>query len=221
MANAIRVRQAPSVTIVSAGPFGRRVSEILATGLTGCRRLSSGEIDAAFSAGPSVVVLALWRPEPGLCERADELSFETGTGWLPVVAEHPLIRIGPMVFPPAGPCFACYARRRAQHDNQHWGTAALSSAYESDRNCGPQGYLPHQARMAAAVASHMLGRPAEAQVTGEVATIRLAQGDLRASRVIACHGCPRCGAGPGLGTLAPRADVRTAVSDGNDMVAVS
>jgi bacteriocin biosynthesis cyclodehydratase domain-containing protein len=198
MARAIRLTHTPpgSVAIASAGPFGARVSDILIAGLAGGRQLSAGEFATAFTAGSSAVVLALWRPDHGVCETADELSFQTGVRWLPVIMEHPVIRVGPMVCPPAGPCFGCYTRRRAQHDNQPWVTAALRAAYDSDGSCGPGGYLPHQARMAAAVAHDFLSQQttdAESTRAGEVTTIRLQAGGLGTSRVVACHGCTRCG----------------------------
>jgi bacteriocin biosynthesis cyclodehydratase domain-containing protein len=198
MASAIRLTHVPpaSVAIASTGPFGARVGEILTAGLDGGRQLSVSEIATAFTAVPSAVVLALWRPDHGVCETADELSFQTGVRWLPVIMEHPVIRVGPMVCPPAGPCFGCYTRRRAQHDGQPWATTALRAAYDSDVSCGPGGYLPHQARMAAAVAYALLSRPAvdtEGTGAGEVTTIRLLAGGLGTSRVVACHGCTRCG----------------------------
>lgn len=194
MASAVRVMPAPPnpVTIVSTGPFGSRVSEMLAAGHGDRRQLRAGKITAAFAARPGAVVLALWRLDTRLCERADELSFSTGTRWLPVIMEHPLIRIGPLICPPAGPCFGCYLRRRGQHDSQPWATAALRAAYEADDDCGPAGYLPHHARMAAAVADIMLGRQ-QAAAGSAVTTIRLHRGSVGTNRVIACHGCPRCG----------------------------
>jgi bacteriocin biosynthesis cyclodehydratase domain-containing protein len=198
MADTIRLTDAQpgSVAIVGAGPFGVRVSDILTARLTGGWQLSASEIADAFTARPSAVVIALWRPDPGLCETADELSFRTGVCWLPVTMEHPVIRVGPLVCPPAAPCFGCYIRRRAQHDSQPWATAALAAAYDTDQACGPAGYLPHQARMAAATAYDVLSRwtaRAEGSGVGEVTTIRLVASGLSTSRVVACHGCPRCG----------------------------
>jgi bacteriocin biosynthesis cyclodehydratase domain-containing protein len=194
VASAVRVMPAAAdgVTIVSVGQFGARVSEMLAAGPSGRRQLRASEITAAFATRPTAVVLALWRLDARLCERADELSFSTGTRWLPVIMEHPVIRIGPLICPPAGPCFGCYLRRRGQHDSQPGATAALRTAYEGDDDCGPGGYLSHHARMAAAVADVMLGRQ-DAPAVSEVTTIRLLRGSVGTNRVIACHGCPRCG----------------------------
>jgi bacteriocin biosynthesis cyclodehydratase domain-containing protein len=201
MAGAIRVTRAPpaGLAVASTGQFGERVSAFLAASRLPCREFSARgrELADAF-AGSSVVVLALWRPEQELCESADELSFRHRLPWLPIIMEHPVIRVGPMVRPPAGPCFRCYARRRGQHDRDRWATAILGAAYSNDHACGPEGYLPHHARMAAALASGMLDRPAihnGGQVADEVTTIPLLTGGLRTWPVIACHGCERCGPG--------------------------
>lgn len=197
MARALRLTHSLSrpVTIISEGPFGERVGEFLTASTGEFRLASTSEIGPAFTAADSDVVLALWRPHHGLCAAADELSFRTGTRWLPVIMEHPVIRVGPMICPPSGPCFGCYVRRRAQHDRKPWATAALEAAYESEVD-GPGGYLPHQARIAAAVAYSMLGRrdlPAPEIAASEITTIRLRLGSLVTNSVLACHGCTRCG----------------------------
>jgi bacteriocin biosynthesis cyclodehydratase domain-containing protein len=198
MASAIRVIDTPPryPAVASTGQFGERVSAFLAADLPERREFSArhrGLIDAFASS--SVVILALWRPDHGLCESADELSFQHRVPWLPVIMEHPVIRIGPMVRPPAGPCFRCYANRRVQHDRDRWAAAILDAAYSNDHACGPKGYLPHHARLAAALARARLDRPVPAnagQVADAVTTIRLLAGDLRTWPVVACDGCDRC-----------------------------
>lgn len=200
MASAVRLTPPPltPVHIVGTGPFGKRCGQLLAANLPASRRYDSIELTAAFASQPAAVVLAIWRPEPALCEAADEIAFRYGVPWLPVIMEHPAIRVGPVIRPPAGPCFGCYARRRGQHDGQPWATAALHAAYQRDRTCGPRGYLPQHARLAAGVAQTMLlseaGSAADA-VSATVTTIRLVTGGMSASRVMACHGCARCGGG--------------------------
>jgi bacteriocin biosynthesis cyclodehydratase domain-containing protein len=207
MASAIRMTPAASgkVALAGAGPFGMRVASLLAAAHPGYREASAtlAEISAAFTEPTTAVVIALWRPEPDLCDAADSMSYRYQRPWLPVVMEHPVIRIGPLVRPPAGPCFRCYARRRRQHDRQPWVTAALQAAYDKDQACGPGGFLPHHARLAAAVARDMLRRLQACSPgrtgpeLGDVTTIRLSDMGLniglRSSRVIACHDCDRCG----------------------------
>jgi bacteriocin biosynthesis cyclodehydratase domain-containing protein len=186
--------------LIGVGEFGKRVTRLLAAWIPAAREYEAADgLSAAFAPAAGAVVLALWRPDPRLCERADELSFRNQVAWLPVIAEHPVIRVGPFVDPATGPCFRCYARRRAQHDRQPWVTAALRAGYQADENWGPAGYLPHHARMASAVALQALseralapGPPARSRAGGEVTTIGAAVSGLQANPVITCHNCDRC-----------------------------
>jgi bacteriocin biosynthesis cyclodehydratase domain-containing protein len=212
MADTLRMMPAKPGTfaIAAAGSFGERVISLLTAAFPGSTefKATGAEISAAFAGQESAVVIALWRPDPELCDAADALSYEHRRPWLPVIMEHPVIRIGPLLRPPAGPCFRCYTRRRRQHDQQPWATAALLAAYDRDQFCGPGGYLPHHARLAAAIAQAMLSRPGEEEALGngspgggDVTTIGLSDMGLsvgmRSSRVIPCHDCDRCGtAGP-------------------------
>jgi len=143
MAGAVRMTPVTpeTVALAGAGPFGVRVASLLAAVHPGYQEAdaSLAEISAAFTGPAGAVVIALWRPDAELCDTADTLSYRYQLPWLPVVMEHPVIRIGPLVRPPAGPCFRCYARRRRQHDRQPWVTAALQAAYDRDQDCGPGG----------------------------------------------------------------------------------
>jgi bacteriocin biosynthesis cyclodehydratase domain-containing protein len=207
MASAIRMTKPEHglITLAGSGPFGRRVVSLIEPAHPGGRQADAtpAGITAAFTEPARAVVIALWRPDPELCDIADDLAYAHQRPWLPVIAEHPVIRIGPLVRPPAGPCFRCYARRRRQHDQQPWVTAALQATYGQEPGCGPAGYLPHHARLAAAVAADMLRRlkddpaaPADDD-PGDVATLRLSHMGLliglRSSRVVSCHDCGRCG----------------------------
>lgn len=201
MADSLRIaeRSGPEILAGGVGEFGQRVAGLLSDWLPQAQEYKVGDgLDAAFSAASRSVVLALWLPDPDLCEQADGLSFQHQIAWLPVVMEHPLIRIGPLVDPAAGPCFRCYSRRRAQHDRQPWITATLHAGYQRDQDWGPAGYLPHQARMASAVALRALAGHTVASGSrsdgraGEVTTIGLTAGGLTVSPVLACHNCDRC-----------------------------
>jgi bacteriocin biosynthesis cyclodehydratase domain-containing protein len=207
VADTIRMTSATSgkVALAGVGPFGAHVASLLATALPGGGKVDAtlAGISAALAEQASAVVIALSRPDPTLCDTIDALSYRHQRPWLPVIMEHPVIRIGPLARPPAGPCFRCYARRRRQHDRQPWVTAALLAGNDRQQVCGPGGYLPHHARLAAAIAhdavrSLLEDSPSQAAPEpGSVSTIRLADMGLslglRSSGVIACHDCDRCG----------------------------
>jgi bacteriocin biosynthesis cyclodehydratase domain-containing protein len=189
-------------TVAACGAFGHRVGRMLVEPEpNGPEVLDGCDIERAFEQGSGTVIVALWRPDPRLCERADELAFQHSRTWLPIVMDHPVIRVGPLVRPPAGPCFGCSYRRQAQHSGRYASTAALHAAYEADPNLGPEGYLPHHARLAAAIARRYLlaavsGEADEAGSTPAdgVVTLRLTRHGMPTARVIACHDCPRCSA---------------------------
>jgi bacteriocin biosynthesis cyclodehydratase domain-containing protein len=215
MADSLRLTQASNshFMIGGVGEFGRRVAGFMSAWLAKAREFDPGSgISTAFSAQPDAVVLALWRPEPELCETADELSFRSLVPWLPVIMEHPVVRIGPLVWPTTGPCYGCYARRKAQHDQQPWATAAIDAHYRRDQACGPRGYLPQQARMAAALALETLTAdmasarcPSQSPLDGAVVTtVGLVSGGLQANAVVTGHNCGRCdapGSSPSLDRL--------------------
>ncbi|MEU6782070.1 TOMM precursor leader peptide-binding protein [Nonomuraea angiospora] len=195
------------VIAVGQGPFGARVADRLRDRPPGARftvddlgpRFAADDLDAVFAAGAQVVVVALWRPAPGLCERADELAHAAGTAWLPVVMEDASIVVGPLVRPGSGPCFRCFADRRVQHDSRWHRTRARYAAYDSDPALGPAGFRPRHADVAA-TAARLLLRPAgdgpgrtARDAAGAVITLSVPGLSLSRDRVVACHGCDRCG----------------------------
>ncbi|MFG2719314.1 TOMM precursor leader peptide-binding protein [Streptomyces sp. NPDC048416] len=180
---------ATAIRLIATGAFGDSVVTKLREVLPDTEALAPNDLSRAFMGNPSLVVLALWRPSPGLCQRADRLAAEYAVPWLPVILEHPVLRIGPYVHPGQGPCFDCYQSRRRQHDEHHRTTAALYDAYDAAEEVGPGGHLPHHARLAAATAVLHI----RADNPNTVTTVRLSSAHIATHRVVACHGCGRCG----------------------------
>jgi bacteriocin biosynthesis cyclodehydratase domain-containing protein len=197
MATTVFVTRTSEFSHVGTGAFGRRVVEFLAE-LGGASRTQAQEAtEAALAAGAGSVAVALWRPDPGLCEQADAAAYRIGRPWLPIVLEHPVIYVGPLIRPPHGPCFNCMRRRRIQHDVHYATTAAVHAAYAADQDCGPAGYLPQHARMAAAVAHRMLRQPdspisASHGVASDAVMLMLADRRIITCPVIRCGDCRRC-----------------------------
>jgi bacteriocin biosynthesis cyclodehydratase domain-containing protein len=208
MANALRmtVLMGPArlySTVISGGTFGRRVAGLLVDNEAGSQTtydqpIDGAGIESAFDHQGASIVIALSRPDPELCESADRLAFERNRIWLPIVMEHPVISIGPLVRPPGGPCFTCSHRRRVQHEIGDELSAVVQAAYMTDPVWGPEGYLPHHARLAAAIGHGLLlasglgdGR-ADDEVLHSVVTIQLMNNYISGHRVLACHDCVRC-----------------------------
>lgn len=207
------------LAVAAVGPFGERTAEHLTKAVPGACLVARSDIVNAFALARDAVVLALSRPEPALCELADEVSHRYGTPWLPVTMDHPVIRVGPLVMPGCGPCFRCYRRRRQQHDTQPEASAALLAAYAADPEAGPAGYLPHHTRIAAGVVSEMLHgiavgdqRRLHGHVPGSVTTIRLFGRGISTNLVVRCHDCLRCG-----GSLGPVGELEAVVAQFRSM----
>jgi bacteriocin biosynthesis cyclodehydratase domain-containing protein len=195
--------------LLGLGPFGARVVEILSGTFPDSRMVGEEGLEDGFASSDAVVV-ALWRPAPALCERADLAAHKSGTPWLPIIMRHPLVLVGPLVRPGRTPCFRCYQQRLVQHDKDWRNTRDIHAAYDRDPDCGPRGFLPQHGRMAAGIAARLLGGR-HAVTTGEVISFSLVEQRIRKDAVLSCHGCARCGASTvGAGLAERLADVRRA-----------
>ncbi|MGA4799944.1 TOMM precursor leader peptide-binding protein [Streptomyces lavendulocolor] len=186
------------VHVLAVGEFGTAVAERLrrehhgveiSSYLAGNLELSAGWPDAELR------VLASWRETPRLAEILDARSADWGTPWFPVVAEHPRLRIGPLVVPGAGPCYRCFRKRRAQHerDAAHLGT--LHAHYDATPDSGPGGFLPHHVDMAAGMALDMVRRVEAGEgerFAGIVRHWQVLEQHLSGGRVVGVHACDRC-----------------------------
>ncbi|WP_369192352.1 TOMM precursor leader peptide-binding protein [Streptomyces sp. R08] len=194
------------IAVVGLGEFGQRVARLLIEGRTDRHLLSAAPPHEIFHrlahGGAEAVMVVLWRHSPAWCDEFDTLAFQTGTRWLPVVMEHPRLRVGPLISPGQGPCHRCFERRRIQHDPHPEAAAALAAAYDAAPDRGPTGYLPHHARLAAHLAEVTMSAHDSA---GRLTTLGLNAGKTESRRVRACHGCTRCSSSPLPydGSLAP------------------
>jgi bacteriocin biosynthesis cyclodehydratase domain-containing protein len=187
------------VALLGRGPFGQRVVSLLSATIPSRQVDSQDGLDECFRAGTAAAVVALWRTDLALTRTADKLSFARMIPWLPIIMEHPRMRIGPLVSPGEGPCFRCFNMRLAQHDPQYKTAEAIEGAYNGNAGTGPQGYLPQHVRIVVAVAVRMLAAitPKHEAGTfaippGQVASISLVKKTITVDPVIACHNCRRC-----------------------------
>jgi bacteriocin biosynthesis cyclodehydratase domain-containing protein len=213
-----------SIHVIAVGAFGRAVANRigeLADGVVITR--STGTALPLSIPRARVRVLAAWRRVPTLERELDALAFGNGRGlalgpdqqgsafrglalgpdqqggawtpWLPVVLEHPVLRVGPAVVPGAGPCHGCFQRRAAQHAADRAVAGALERRYDTDPAAGPAGYLPPAALLGAALAVEAAARLAVLPVAeaGRLRRIDLLTQQLSAGRAVGVHGCVHCG----------------------------
>jgi bacteriocin biosynthesis cyclodehydratase domain-containing protein len=201
------------LAVAGIGDFGLDVARTLGKS-EGSIMVTADALENALADGV-VAVAGMWRPCPDLCERLDELSFQAGTPWLPIVMEHPRIRVGPWGAAPGAPCYRCYCWRRRQHDAQPRVTRALEEAYSRGAVCGPEGYLPHHVTLAVGLAKLSLRRQAAdgvRAVAGEALLVNVITGKSAAHSVIPYHGCTRCGTDDRLGSRLPLSQVMASLA---------
>jgi bacteriocin biosynthesis cyclodehydratase domain-containing protein len=198
-------RPAGRAILAGVGDFGQAVVELMLR-RPGRSVVGADRIDDAFQDDAvGTIVLAMWRPCPALCEKVDELAFMHGRSWLPIVMNHPHVRIGPLVVPELGACFGCFQERQVQHDSQRAVRAVVNARYDSDPCFGPEGYLGHHARLAASLAELALaGAHDEA---GQVRTVNVMATGIRRHAVVPRPDCTRCTRSTGQGGRSALADL--------------
>jgi bacteriocin biosynthesis cyclodehydratase domain-containing protein len=186
------------LTVTPVGPFGHAVADRL-------RDLCTDVEIAGTGAGvvrprvpePRLNLLIAWRRVRRMEPEFDEEAFRTGQPWLPVILDHPVLEIGPVVVPGVGPCHGCYRGRMAQHDPAGAFRATVDAHYDDDPSAGPGGYLPSTALFAAATVADVVDRlrTAPEQEAGRIRQLDVPTQALWSGRVVGVHGCPRCGLG--------------------------
>lgn len=184
--------------ILAIGSFGAAVADRLEPDLPGARIARRGDDRSQPMHWPParMHVLVAWRETPALAERLDQAAHQWRVPWLPVVLEHPRLRVGPLVVPGRGPCHRCFRDRSAQHDPRPEVTRALHAHLDASPEDGPLGYLPAHASIAAGLTRELLERVERGEVTSDAGVVRwidLLSGRPGRANVVAVHGCSRCG----------------------------
>ncbi len=207
------------VHLIAVGDFGAAVAERLmqARGRMALSVEGEGPWPASASAAwprARLRILLAWRETPKLAETIDVRSADWGTPWLPVVLEHPRLRVGPVVVPGSGPCYRCFRERRAQHEQDSAITDALHAHYDATPAAGPAGFLPHHVGLAAALVEAELQRFDNGSLADNAGTVRhyhLLEHQASAAKVVAVHGCDRCRHTKPVSTWSQLADDLTAL----------
>jgi bacteriocin biosynthesis cyclodehydratase domain-containing protein len=186
------------IHVIALGAFGeavaKRMAEEVGVHITYAKsdRIAPAEWPLA-----RLHVLTAWRHAPSFADAVDAAAFAWRVPWLPVVAEHPFVYIGPAVLPGVGPCYTCFRRRLVQHSQTSDLAEALHAHYEAEPPAGPKGYLPAAATLAAMKACELIDRidSAPAVEAGNVYQLHLLTCRTLSCGVVGIHGCRRCGTG--------------------------
>ena len=189
--------EAEGVHLLSVGEFGHAVSvylrairnDVVETGVT-------DHIVPLPATWPpaGINTLASWRPAPILCEVLQEVSYEQGVPFIPVVLDSTSLRVGPVVVPREGCCWSCWLQRVRQHCDWPDVHRTLSRHYDDNPQAGPEGFLEPFAALAAERLGDLieaLGRPNH--LAGYVWEIDVMTCNVTEAIAIGVHDCPRCG----------------------------
>lgn len=185
--------------VLAVGTFGAAVCDALNRVAIPSRNIpldpTRFPTEVADALDGDVIVLAAGRPVPSLYPLVDSHAYATSTAWLTVVLERGTLRVGPTVAPGLSPCHDCYRRRAAQHSPAPDIDRALDTHYRTDPGEEPYGWLPGTPVLAAeairAVTNSLSSGASERYSL--LRTRHLTTGVMTTSRVVGCHGCPRCG----------------------------
>lgn len=185
------------VHIIAVGGLGASIARSMATyGPTAMTYPDAkGHVVPAEWPLSSVHVLASWRPTPRLTSLLDAAAFSWRVPWLPIICEHPYLRLGPAVVPGRSGCYGCFRRRLLQHSQRADLDEALHREYDVNHHSGPAGFLNAFAEFVAAAAweiiQQMLVAP-DAQA-GQVRQLDMITLQTTLGHAVGVHGCPRCG----------------------------
>ncbi|HEU0015976.1 MAG TPA: TOMM precursor leader peptide-binding protein [Longimicrobium sp.] len=178
------------IVVFSEGAFGRAAAAGLARRtlveehpLAASRGDYAGRVD-----GADFVALASWRRYDPLAEEVGAACARVGLPWSSVFLSDQHLFCGPLVVPPAPPCYRCFSRRHLAHQLTPDVDRAVSRQYDGHAALGVEGFLPPAAEMAAAA----LAEDARSPLPGRVRRIDLLTTELVDTRVVPLHDCPLC-----------------------------
>jgi bacteriocin biosynthesis cyclodehydratase domain-containing protein len=143
-----------------------------------------------------MLVLASWRPVPGLCELLDDVCHRWRRPFVPLILDSAILRLGPVVIPGQEGCWGCWDRRYRQREDWREEQSALFEYYSSHPDSGPRGFLEPFAMMGAArIRKTIEALDASTATAGYLWQMDLLTGEITTGGLTGIHGCSRCGTG--------------------------
>lgn len=135
--------------VIPVGDFGRAVSRHLITEIPTATVVDQETACSADTSSP--LILATWREVPALARSLDRLRRIPW--WIPVVYDHPMIRVGPLLGPDLPGCYDCLTGRMLSAAENPALKRDMWAMYDRDSTLGIDGYLEHHAVIAASLAA--------------------------------------------------------------------
>ena len=183
------------IHVVSVGMFGRAVAKYLKTLFSNMQVTiwDGGDLSDCEQWPDCILhVLAAWRPVRSLCEFMDELSYERGRPFIPLILDSPVLRFGPVIVPNVSGCWHCWDMRLRQHTISLRERSALLEFYETNPQSGPAGYLEPFAMIGAAQIARITQSSMD-RAAGQIWQMNLFTRHVSTGRLVGIDGCGRCG----------------------------
>ncbi|WP_128092710.1 TOMM precursor leader peptide-binding protein [Streptomyces afghaniensis] len=144
--------------VIPVGDFGRAMSRQLIAEMPSATVVDHATACSADTSSP--LVLATWREVPALARSLDRLPRIPW--WIPVVYDHPMIRVGPVLGRNLPGCYDCLAGRMLSAAENPALKRDMWDMYDHDSALGIHGYLEHHAVIAASLTSALCRSAPEA-----------------------------------------------------------
>ncbi len=172
--------------IIAVGAFGVAVARSLSPATHVIHMPVAG---GGISIPPEVTTLLLATsvPAPHVELRLSEVAHSQSVDFLPIVLEHPRLRVGPVSRAGSRGCSSCYRHRIRQHAVDLLAQDALEEHFRRDPEAAERGFPAHWPALAAGLA-----RQADLADSVRVRHVDLLSNTPAVSRLVPVHGCGVC-----------------------------
>lgn len=132
---------------MSSGDFGMELIKHIETNLhfhTTVSNFQTIDTNSHLEKLPEATIytLATSTYTSNLYKSIDYHIYQRGGHWIPIVYDHPYLRVGPIFNPQKGMCYYCFEQQLQSNTNLTNYLKAMYSYYDSHPVSGPNGFLP-------------------------------------------------------------------------------
>ncbi|MEV4469777.1 TOMM precursor leader peptide-binding protein [Nonomuraea sp. NPDC049504] len=180
----------PPDLIVTVGAFGAAAARLLSGPATRLADAPPAGREIDLPPATAIVVLAASVPAPAVELELSRAAHLRDFAFLPVVLDHPRLRVGPVSRAGSRGCSTCYRNRVRQHAANVSAQEAVEEHHRRHPEVADRGYLAHWPALAAALAA--LAAQADPADTTRVRHLDLLSNTPLVSRLVPVHGCAVC-----------------------------
>ncbi|MGW4959877.1 TOMM precursor leader peptide-binding protein [Nonomuraea sp. NPDC004186] len=177
--------------IVAVGAFGVAVARSLTGPATHVVRVPVSDDGISIPPEVTTLLLAASVPAPHLELQLSEAAHSQSVDFIPIVLEHPRLRVGPVSHAGSRGCSSCYRHRIRQHAVDPLAQDALEEHFRRAPEAAERGFPAHWPALAAGLA-----RQVDLADNVRVHHVDLLSNTPAMSRLVPVHGCGVCAPAP-------------------------